>query len=60
MEEENGFYKWNTAELLFSQYVFGPDFNLFLEDKDLYTYPDHGWYYFDTRAEALDFFGIEE
>lgn len=60
MEEENGFYKDGGGVLLFSQYVIGPDFWLFLDDKDIYTYPYHDWYYFDTEAEALDFFGLTE
>jgi hypothetical protein len=31
---------------------------LFLEKKDEYTYPVHGWYYFATESEAKEFFGI--
>lgn len=38
--------------------VHGPSFNLLSEEKDLYTYPVEGWYWFDSEAEAREFFGL--
>lgn len=58
---ENGFYKYENEQLLYaSTYVKGPSIELLIEDKDTYTYPKDGWSYFETKQEALDFFGIEE
>lgn len=39
--------------------VDAPDYSLKIEDKDTYTYPCHGWYYFDSDEYAYSFFGIE-
>jgi hypothetical protein len=39
--------------------VRAPDYDLFVEDKDSYTYPTQdGWYWFDTLEEAEKFFNI--
>ena len=35
-------------------------FELKEEDKDKYTYPINGWYYFETREEALEKLNIVE
>ncbi len=53
----DGFYKLD-GELLYSQCVIGPDYCLFLNDKDSYSYPVEGWYYFDTEEEAKAFFNL--
>lgn len=38
----------------------GVSFTLTREAKDEHTYPVEGWYWFDTRAEALAFFNFVE
>ena len=58
MEETQGFYK-NDGTLLYGpNFVLNANYELRKETKDDYTYPVDGWYWFDTRQEALDFFGI--
>jgi hypothetical protein len=60
MEETKGFYK-NDGTLLYGpNFVLNANYELRKETKDDYTYPVDGWYWFDTRQEALDFFGIVE
>jgi len=60
MEETQGFYK-NDGTLLYGpNFVLNANYELRKETKDDYTYPVDGWYWFDTRQEALDFFGIVE
>lgn len=60
MEETQGFYK-NDGTLLYGpNFVLNDNYELRKETKDDYTYPVDGWYWFDTRQEALDFFGIVE
>ena len=60
MEETQGFYK-NDGTLLYGpNFVLNANYELRKETKDDYTYPVDGWYWFDTRQEALDFFGIDE
>lgn len=39
-------------------YVYAPTFSLIATDRETYTYPIDGWYWFDTDAEAYAFFGI--
>ena len=56
---EQGFYKYDEEDLLFaSTSVTNKDYELHIEDKDNYTYPMHGWYYFNTLLEAKQFFNI--
>ena len=60
MEETQGFYK-NDGTLLYGpNFVLNANYELRKETKDDYTYPVDGWYWFDTRQEALDFFGIAD
>lgn len=68
--DEQGFYKFD-GDLIFGTKIYGPygDWNFFLdtltedksgctqEDGSIVTFPHDGWYYFDTRQEAVDFFG---
>lgn len=52
-----GFYKKDTDTILTGEnFVFSPIITLKAEDKDNYTYPQDGWYWFDTFDEALQFF----
>ena len=62
---ESGFYKAKDGELLHApNAVYGKGFTLKREaklsgEKGLNP-PVSGWYWFDTRQDALDFFGIKE
>ena len=52
-----GFFKKDIDSILVGEnVVFSPSVTLKAEDKDLYTYPQDGWYWFDTFDEALQFF----
>ena len=52
-----GFYKKDTDTILTGEnFVFSPIVTLTKETKDDYTYPQDGWYWFDTFDEALRFF----
>lgn len=52
------FYSQVGEEILKSDNLFGPGWNLFTVDKDIYTYPVEGWYWFDTDEEAEAFFAM--
>ena len=64
MEEEiidtSGFYKKHEGVLLSGPTVYGPyqTFSLLKENKDQYTYPIDGWYWFDSEEEAKAFFDL--
>jgi len=55
-----GFYKNNNGNLLYAEKaVYNKNYTLLIEEKDTYTYPEDGWYYFDTKEEAYEAFGLE-
>lgn len=49
-----GFYKYNEGKLLFAESIIAPNFTLVAEDKETYTFPVNGWYWFDSEQEAKD------
>lgn len=52
-----GFFKKDIDSIVVGEnFVFSTSVTLKAEDKDLYTYPQDGWYWFDTFDEALVFF----
>lgn len=51
-----GFYKNDEGLLYAPNSVSGPGFDLAKETKDGYTYPVEGWHWFDSEAEAREFF----
>ena len=57
----NGFYKIDNGVLLYApSFVIFPDGNdMYITNKDEYTYPINDWYYFDTEELAKSFFGIK-
>lgn len=62
MNEDAGFYKIDpsSGELLFApNAVHAPTFTLLREQHAEYQYPQDGWYWFDTRAEAVAELGAE-
>lgn len=56
-----GFYKYMNGELFCGpNFVYGAydAFRLFREERNTYTYPVDGWYWFDSEEEARIFFNI--
>lgn len=52
-----GFYKLEGSVVHYApNRVFSPTVSLRKEDKDTYTYPQDGWYWFDTLEMAEAFF----
>jgi hypothetical protein len=55
----SGFYQAAGKHLAFApNKVMAPDYTLDRADKDSYSYPAHGWYWFDTEEQAREFFGL--
>lgn len=53
------FYKLENGEIEVAETcIAGLDLDLHYLQKDTYTYPVQGWYWFDTIEEAHLFFGI--
>jgi hypothetical protein len=58
---EKGFYKLDNDQLLHApNFVYSKKYELLKECKDKYAYPVDGWRWFETRQEAIDFYGIVE
>lgn len=56
---EAGFYKYADEFLFYApNYVYAPTFTLVKEDKDTYSLPIDGWYWFESEAEAKAFFEL--
>lgn len=54
------FYKEDNGSLLIGEnFVYSPVVTLKAEDKDNFTYPQDGWYWFDTEEESYSFFGLK-
>lgn len=54
------FYFNDNGNLLEApNYVAFATFELHASQKDTYTYPIEGWYWFDTELKAKEFFEIE-
>lgn len=57
MEDTSGFYFCDQCVLAFGpHFVENVHFQIYREQKDQYTYPVHGWYWFDSEDEARQFF----
>ena len=52
--DTSGFYTTNEqGELMHApNYVIAPDFAIYRDQREAYTYPVHGWSWFDSEAEA--------
>ena len=60
MNYTNGFYKNDGGTLLYaSKFVINKNYELHIEQKDTYTYPVVGWYYFNTLEAACIFFELD-
>lgn len=54
-----GFYKKVDGQLLYGpNAIYAPSFTLLITNKDEYSYPVDGWYYFETDTEAYNFFNL--
>jgi len=55
-----GFYKNDEGNLLYApNYILFPHAEEWtIENKDEYTYPTLGWYYFDSEEEARIFLNL--
>ena len=53
-----GFYKLDGELLYAPNFVEASSFFLLKEEKDIYTYPQDGWYWFDSEEDANLFFQI--
>jgi len=51
---------YNGSLLIGENFVYSPIVILKAEEKDNFTYPQDGWYWFDTEDEAYSFFGLEK
>lgn len=60
METAGFYFNDNGYVICGLNHVYGPygQFHLVKEDKDTYTYPIGGWYWFDSEEEAYNFFGL--
>jgi hypothetical protein len=59
-DNTSGFYKKEGNSYIFApNAIRAPNYDLFRANKDGYLYPIHGWYWFDDKQTALDFFGIK-
>jgi hypothetical protein len=60
MENTQGFYKNDGVLLYAPNFVINANYELRTELHETYSLPVDGWYWFDDRKQALDFFGLEE
>jgi len=60
-QDTSGFYRQDpeSGELIHApNFVYARDYELHRDQKDTYTYPIDGWYWFDSEEHAKAFFGI--
>ena len=60
MDDTSGFYKLDGIVLYGREAVESLEFSLYRDQKDSYSYPVYGWYWFDTEDEAYTFFNVEK
>jgi len=58
MEDTSGFYKLDGDLLFGPNFVLNAEYELHRDTKDQHTYPIDGWYWFDSDAQAREFFGL--
>jgi hypothetical protein len=59
--DTSGFYRPAGSRLSYApNAVIAPTYTLRRADKDEYEYPVEGWYWFDSAADAKEFFGIPQ
>jgi hypothetical protein len=58
--ETKGFYKNDDGMILYApNFVDAGSFLLLAENKDSYTYPIGGWYWFDSEEDAYLFWNLQ-
>jgi len=58
-KDTSGFYKLDGDLLYGPNFVCSPTFTLLREQHDTYTYPQDGWYWFDSEAAAREHFNLQ-
>ena len=53
-----GFYKYSDTLWYGPNFVESPTYVLYKEQKDIYSFPVDGWYWFNSLEEATTFFGL--
>ena len=57
--DTSGFFKNDSGMVVNGpNFVLSGSYSLYKEQKDTYTYPVEGWYWFDSEEEAYNYFGI--
>lgn len=60
MEDTSGFYKLDNNELLYGpNFVLNANYELRKENYNQHNYPVDGWYWFDSKDDAIIFFNLE-
>jgi hypothetical protein len=54
------YYKYEEEFLSASNFISFPDMDLVDIEHELYEYPIHGWYWFNSEEEAKSFFGVKD
>lgn len=55
-----GFYKTIDNHVFYAEKnVHNKEYNLSIDEYNLYEYPVDGWYYFDSKEDAYAFFDLE-
>jgi hypothetical protein len=59
--DTSGFYKYQDGQLFFGpNFVESKAYSLRRENRESLALPIDGWHWFDSREEALAYFGIED
>lgn len=57
--DTSGFYLVENNNLLYAQnFIKNSSFEINRNEKDSYTYPINGWYWFDSEEDARIFFNL--
>lgn len=65
LTEETGNYVRNSdgqsVQIDFApNFVSAPDYDIVIENSNVYEYPIHGWYYFISEEAMLTYFNIKK
>lgn len=53
------FYRLDDGVVSFGEFIDGQGYTLSIAGKDEHSYPVDGWFWFDTKEEAYESFGLE-
>lgn len=54
-----GFYKYESEQLFWGRWVKCLEYELYSENYTEYNLPIDGWYWFNSKEEACEFFNIK-